>query len=270
VEKKTLGDQMESFFLAETLKYLYLLYDDDNFINTGHYVFNTEGHPIPIKYKFSYPNFNNEMYRKEKEAQPVQIIPRETCPAQSYLQYLSTGSVPLWLLAQSARARDQLQQQQQQSATAQQQAQQTPVPQQQQQQGIDPTKLGLQEEGDAGGFQKMLFDQIQQLLSSKNLDTADEGLDDMDDMDYVDEGDYEDDYIEDAEYESYTSPVSDEELEAQESSQDIPASADTRQPPQIRDEPAQVLQSDPAEEHTMSFDSEEGVVSAVEEPKDEL
>lgn len=59
------ADRMESFFLAETTKYLYLLFDTDNFIhNTGSegeiidtqwgqcvvdaggYVFNTEAHPI--------------------------------------------------------------------------------------------------------------------------------------------------------------------------------------------------------------------------------
>lgn len=58
-------DRMESFFLAETTKYLYLLFDTDNFIhNTGKsgtvintpngeciidaggYIFNTEAHPI--------------------------------------------------------------------------------------------------------------------------------------------------------------------------------------------------------------------------------
>ncbi|PRD28623.1 UNVERIFIED_CONTAM: ER degradation-enhancing alpha-mannosidase-like protein 2 [Trichonephila clavipes] len=60
-------DRMESFFLAETTKYLYLLFDPDNFIHnngscgeliemsggnciigTGGYVFNTEAHPIDI------------------------------------------------------------------------------------------------------------------------------------------------------------------------------------------------------------------------------
>lgn len=58
---------MESFFLAETTKYLYLLFDPDNFIHgdpnglsgmehrtagrsclidTGAYIFNTEAHPF--------------------------------------------------------------------------------------------------------------------------------------------------------------------------------------------------------------------------------
>ncbi|CAL1264962.1 unnamed protein product [Larinioides sclopetarius] len=60
-------DRMESFFLAETTKYLYLLFDPDNFIHNngscgeliemsggsciigaGGYIFNTEAHPIDI------------------------------------------------------------------------------------------------------------------------------------------------------------------------------------------------------------------------------
>ncbi|XP_076327043.1 ER degradation-enhancing alpha-mannosidase-like protein 2 [Tachypleus tridentatus] len=60
-------DRMESFFLAETTKYLYLLFDPDNFllrngdhgeivhtiggecvVESGSYIFNTEAHPIDI------------------------------------------------------------------------------------------------------------------------------------------------------------------------------------------------------------------------------
>ncbi len=41
------GDKMQSFFLAETLKYLYLLFSDDNVIDINKYVFNTEAHPLP-------------------------------------------------------------------------------------------------------------------------------------------------------------------------------------------------------------------------------
>lgn len=43
-----LNDNQESFFLAETLKYLYLLFSDDSLISLDDYVFNTEAHPIPI------------------------------------------------------------------------------------------------------------------------------------------------------------------------------------------------------------------------------
>lgn len=65
VQDHVLEDRMESFFLAETTKYLYLLFDTENFIhnagktsrtihtpsgqciaNAGGYIFNTEAHPI--------------------------------------------------------------------------------------------------------------------------------------------------------------------------------------------------------------------------------
>lgn len=42
------NDRQESFFLAETLKYLYLLFVPDTVIPLDKYVFNTEAHPIPI------------------------------------------------------------------------------------------------------------------------------------------------------------------------------------------------------------------------------
>ena len=41
-----LDDTMPSFFLAETVKYLYLLFDDDNFIHRRPYIFTTEAHPF--------------------------------------------------------------------------------------------------------------------------------------------------------------------------------------------------------------------------------
>jgi ER degradation enhancer, mannosidase alpha-like 2 len=46
VEKKTKKDDMESFFFAETLKYLYLLYAPPDTIDLKKVVFNTEAHPI--------------------------------------------------------------------------------------------------------------------------------------------------------------------------------------------------------------------------------
>ncbi|XP_072168862.1 ER degradation-enhancing alpha-mannosidase-like protein 2 [Diadema setosum] len=67
VKSHKLDNRMESFFLAETLKYLYLLFDPDNFIHSdgsvgevfdtpqgkcilgaGGYIFNTEAHPVDI------------------------------------------------------------------------------------------------------------------------------------------------------------------------------------------------------------------------------
>ncbi|KAJ1551173.1 hypothetical protein HK096_002731 [Nowakowskiella sp. JEL0078] len=42
-------DLQESFFLAETLKYLYLLFTDDDVLPLEKYVFNTEAHPLSIR-----------------------------------------------------------------------------------------------------------------------------------------------------------------------------------------------------------------------------
>lgn len=42
-------DKMESFFLGETLKYLYLLFmEDQTAFSLDKWVFNSEAHPLPI------------------------------------------------------------------------------------------------------------------------------------------------------------------------------------------------------------------------------
>nr|XP_006626500.2 PREDICTED: mannosyl-oligosaccharide 1,2-alpha-mannosidase IA isoform X1 [Lepisosteus oculatus] len=41
-------DVQQSFFLAETLKYLYLLFSEDDHLPFDHWVFNTEAHPLPV------------------------------------------------------------------------------------------------------------------------------------------------------------------------------------------------------------------------------
>ncbi|KAL5531444.1 hypothetical protein ACEPAG_4321 [Sanghuangporus baumii] len=47
-DKSLLQDSMPSFFLAETLKYLYLLFSDEALLPLDQYVFNTEAHPFPV------------------------------------------------------------------------------------------------------------------------------------------------------------------------------------------------------------------------------
>ncbi|XP_049310105.1 mannosyl-oligosaccharide alpha-1,2-mannosidase IA isoform X2 [Bactrocera dorsalis] len=42
-------DVQQSFFLAETLKYLYLLFSDDSLLPLDEWIFNTEAHPLPIR-----------------------------------------------------------------------------------------------------------------------------------------------------------------------------------------------------------------------------
>ena len=41
-------DVQQSFFLAETLKYLYLLFSDDSLLPLDQWAFNTEAHPLPV------------------------------------------------------------------------------------------------------------------------------------------------------------------------------------------------------------------------------
>uniref|UniRef100_A0A7N5ZWW8 alpha-1,2-Mannosidase n=1 Tax=Anabas testudineus TaxID=64144 RepID=A0A7N5ZWW8_ANATE len=44
----TYDDVQQSFFLAETLKYLYLLFSSDDLLPFESWVFNTEAHPLPV------------------------------------------------------------------------------------------------------------------------------------------------------------------------------------------------------------------------------
>ncbi|XP_050411655.1 ER degradation-enhancing alpha-mannosidase-like protein 1 [Patella vulgata] len=59
---RELEDRMESFFLSETCKYLYLLFDKDNHVNkeSSRYVFSTEGHILPVDGRFRKRNSWNE------------------------------------------------------------------------------------------------------------------------------------------------------------------------------------------------------------------
>lgn len=49
-----------SYFLAETLKYLYLLFDDEDPISLDKWVFNTEAHPLPV---FEWSTWEKELYK---------------------------------------------------------------------------------------------------------------------------------------------------------------------------------------------------------------
>lgn len=53
MESKKLEDRMDSFFLSETTKYLYLLFDRDNFVHKGNYIFTTEAHLLPMYVSYS-------------------------------------------------------------------------------------------------------------------------------------------------------------------------------------------------------------------------
>jgi hypothetical protein len=51
VSDLSLEDHTPSFFLAETLKYLFLLFDEENWANThaSGFLFSTEGHLVPLR-----------------------------------------------------------------------------------------------------------------------------------------------------------------------------------------------------------------------------
>jgi hypothetical protein len=75
------SDRMESFFLGETAKYLYLLFDPDHPLNSldAAYVFTTEGHPLLI------PKEKSSSVRRKpavtKAVQPhIGVNVRDTCP----------------------------------------------------------------------------------------------------------------------------------------------------------------------------------------------
>jgi len=46
VTTRALEDSMPSFFLSETCKYLFLLFDENNFVHNRGYIFSTEAHPF--------------------------------------------------------------------------------------------------------------------------------------------------------------------------------------------------------------------------------
>lgn len=60
---------MESFFLSETCKYLYLLFDEENPVNQDarRFIFTTEGHLFPLNYQL------REKFWSTREPQEAQI-----------------------------------------------------------------------------------------------------------------------------------------------------------------------------------------------------
>lgn len=65
-------DRLDTFFFSETLKYLYLIFDEDNFANKEPYLFTTEAHLISLK----------SDYIKSYDKDLVSNIPSDktTCP----------------------------------------------------------------------------------------------------------------------------------------------------------------------------------------------
>ncbi|KAJ5037529.1 uncharacterized protein L3040_007701 [Drepanopeziza brunnea f. sp. 'multigermtubi'] len=92
------NDRMESFFLGETAKYLYLLFDTDHPLNSldAAYVFTTEGHPLIIPKKKGPRVVKREMAPTRAVEQYQDLNERDTCP-------VAPATVPFTISATAAR-----------------------------------------------------------------------------------------------------------------------------------------------------------------------
>ncbi|XP_057806300.1 alpha-mannosidase I MNS5 isoform X2 [Salvia miltiorrhiza] len=81
-----LEDHQHSFFLAETCKYLYLLFDDSFLVNQN-YIFTTEGHPLPILSSWherlpeAYIPSNWTSVKSEERRKRASAMSQRICPA---------------------------------------------------------------------------------------------------------------------------------------------------------------------------------------------
>uniref|UniRef100_A0A6B2KYH5 alpha-1,2-Mannosidase n=1 Tax=Arcella intermedia TaxID=1963864 RepID=A0A6B2KYH5_9EUKA len=96
VETKQMEDRMDSFFLSETSKYLYLLFDNHNFLHKKDWLFTTEGHPLPM---------NLPWHKKSK----IKVLdkcknPKKPSKPQDYSSYIPkdpTISQPISLVSEA-------------------------------------------------------------------------------------------------------------------------------------------------------------------------
>ncbi|AQK74751.1 Alpha-mannosidase I MNS5 [Zea mays] len=85
VSTMKLEDHQHSFFLSETCKYLFLLYDD-SFLRNQNYIFTTEGHPLPIRStwheKFPAAYVPSNWTSVKDEIQPIRAsaLSSQVCP----------------------------------------------------------------------------------------------------------------------------------------------------------------------------------------------
>ncbi|KAF2138324.1 glycoside hydrolase family 47 protein [Aplosporella prunicola CBS 121167] len=93
-----LSDRMESFFLGETAKYLFLLFDSGHPLNhiDAPWVFTTEGHPLIIPDKLRRKN-NLKPRRQNKDQEEFDFINDSVCP-------LPPPHVPFSISATAARS----------------------------------------------------------------------------------------------------------------------------------------------------------------------
>lgn len=92
------SDRMESFFLGETAKYLYLLFDPDHPMNDldAAYVFTTEGHPLVLPQEKSKPPVTHTPVTTKAVQPSFRPALRDTCP-------LPPPAVPFTISSTAAR-----------------------------------------------------------------------------------------------------------------------------------------------------------------------
>ncbi|TKA22589.1 hypothetical protein B0A50_08278 [Salinomyces thailandicus] len=92
-------DRMESFFLGETAKYLYLLFQAEHPLNKGDrpVVFSTEGHPLVVPEKFRQSSQNRPL--RGRKAEPASAAaappPQPICPLPPSPAPLTGSNIPL-------------------------------------------------------------------------------------------------------------------------------------------------------------------------------
>ncbi|XP_050378934.1 alpha-mannosidase I MNS5 [Argentina anserina] len=96
VSTMQLEDHQHSFFLAETCKYLYLLFDD-SFLLEQNYVFTTEGHPLPVLSSWqdrlpdAYIQTNWTSLKTEREVRRTSSMSKQVCPSMSLNSWECAG-----------------------------------------------------------------------------------------------------------------------------------------------------------------------------------
>ncbi|CAG0912538.1 unnamed protein product [Notodromas monacha] len=99
----TLEDRMESFFLSETCKYLYLLFDTDHYVNKNFrdFLFSTEGHIFRIRPEYRqlpwsdhWKSPDEESVSAQEKEMPINSTEHSTCnkisPERQYLPPLKS------------------------------------------------------------------------------------------------------------------------------------------------------------------------------------
>uniref|UniRef100_A0A8C3PJ26 alpha-1,2-Mannosidase n=1 Tax=Calidris pygmaea TaxID=425635 RepID=A0A8C3PJ26_9CHAR len=94
VVEKTKEDRMESFFLSETCKYLYLLFDEENPLHKSgnKYMFTTEGHIVSVDERFRNSLWQDILPGEEDSAEKIK--PNELKAVNFSSNVRTTPSVP--------------------------------------------------------------------------------------------------------------------------------------------------------------------------------